>query len=450
MTLPVHDVLVVGGGVVGLSILRSCLLAGHTARNPNLCDGASGRNSGVICTGVDAPRGSLERALIRDSIGGIRGFCEEHNVPARECGSLVCAWPWDDDDDEDGGEGEEGEDEKKIDDACDDVGSGGREESRDSTRVAAAKLELVLAESRDAGDAAARLSPEEVAKLEPSLSPECRGVVHIEGEVVVDPWLFCLALAAHCRELAAEAGGGEGGEEEGDALRLGREALLDRWRFDAAAGVWSVATRERRSERTDPFAYDPARADALHEGRLRVFHPVRPAGRGSHGAGSDVEDGRPPRSNGGAGAGLPRFESARIRVGRVGSRGGVRGDTPRNVEERLSRRGAPGVEVRDGGKDTQHGADGEPRDRAARRAEPPARRGASSAERSIGTAGTTCASDAPPGRAGAGGAISTTGRRDGRGGRARLQSDPPADEDGVGRGDGVGVAAYLVGDRGLR
>ncbi|KAL7539043.1 hypothetical protein ACHAWF_006275, partial [Thalassiosira exigua] len=215
---------------------------------PNLCDGASGRNSGVICTGVDAPRGSLERALIRDSISNVRGFCEEHNVPTRECGSLVCAWPWDDDDSGDGGgEGEEGGDEKKIDDGRDDVGSGGREESRDSNRVAAAKLERVLAESRDAGDAAARLSPAEVAKLEPSLSSECRGAVRIEGEIVVDPWLFCLALAAHCRELAAEAGGGEGGEEEGDVLRLGREALLDRSSFDAAAGVWSVATRGTRN-----------------------------------------------------------------------------------------------------------------------------------------------------------------------------------------------------------
>ena len=89
-----HDVAVVGGGVLGLSILRSSLLAGYSAvlleRNADLCDGASGRNSGVICTGVDAAAGTLERALIRDSISLVRGFCDDHNVPTRECGSLVC------------------------------------------------------------------------------------------------------------------------------------------------------------------------------------------------------------------------------------------------------------------------------------------------------------------------------------------------------------------------
>jgi glycerol-3-phosphate dehydrogenase len=97
-----YDVVIIGGGIVGLSILHSALIAGYDAvlleRNPDLCDGASGRNSGILCTGVDAPLGSLERALIRDSISRIRHFCKEHNVPMRECGSLICLWPWDDND----------------------------------------------------------------------------------------------------------------------------------------------------------------------------------------------------------------------------------------------------------------------------------------------------------------------------------------------------------------
>ena len=65
----VYDTVIIGGGVIGLSILRASLLAGYNAilleRNADLCDCASGRNSGVLCTGVDAPMGSLERALIR-------------------------------------------------------------------------------------------------------------------------------------------------------------------------------------------------------------------------------------------------------------------------------------------------------------------------------------------------------------------------------------------------
>ena len=57
----IYDTVIIGGGVVGLSILRTALLSGYNAilfeRNPHICDEASGRNSGIICTGVDAPAG---------------------------------------------------------------------------------------------------------------------------------------------------------------------------------------------------------------------------------------------------------------------------------------------------------------------------------------------------------------------------------------------------------
>ena len=93
------DVLIVGGGVVGLSILRSATLFGWKCvlveANADLLTGASGNNSGIACTGVDASPGTLERALIRDSISQLRPFLQQHNIPYRPCGSLVCLWPWD-------------------------------------------------------------------------------------------------------------------------------------------------------------------------------------------------------------------------------------------------------------------------------------------------------------------------------------------------------------------
>lgn len=157
----IYDTVIIGGGVVGLSILRASLQAGYNAilleRNPHLCNEASGRNSGVICTGVDAPSGSLERALIRDSISRVREFCVEHNVPMRECGSLVCLWPWDEHDNiitDD-------EDEKKIDDDNTLVTKPGSPDD---------KLERVLQESLIAGDDATLLSSETVLNLEPSLA----------------------------------------------------------------------------------------------------------------------------------------------------------------------------------------------------------------------------------------------------------------------------------------
>ena len=56
---------------------------------------AKGSNSGIVCTGVDASPGTLERALIRDSIAQMRPYLRDHNIPHRPCGSLVCQWPWD-------------------------------------------------------------------------------------------------------------------------------------------------------------------------------------------------------------------------------------------------------------------------------------------------------------------------------------------------------------------
>ncbi|KAL7533939.1 hypothetical protein ACHAXR_005538 [Thalassiosira sp. AJA248-18] len=215
----IYDAVIIGGGVIGLSILRASLLAGHTAilieRNADLCDGASGRNSGVICTGVDAPSGSLERALIRDSISQVREFCLTHNVPMRECGSLVCLWPWDED-----------EDEKKSDENVDEIAS------------SHARLKHVLQESHIAGDKdASFLSSEAVSKLEPSLSSKCRGAVHIPGEIVVDPWLFPLALATHSRELAKTSGNAN------DVIHTGREVIMELSSFDKDSGVWNVVTR---------------------------------------------------------------------------------------------------------------------------------------------------------------------------------------------------------------
>mmetsp|Transcript_9021 Transcript_9021/g.20358 ORF Transcript_9021/g.20358 Transcript_9021/m.20358 type:complete len:491 (+) Transcript_9021:103-1575(+) len=215
----IYDAVIIGGGVIGLSILRASLLAGYNTilieRNADLCDGASGRNSGVICTGVDAPSGSLERALIRDSISRVREFCIVHNVPMRECGSLVCLWPWDRDEDEDV---------EKSDD-----------ENKNSSRNTC--LNNILHESHIAGDKDARFLPSEtVARLEPSLSSLCRGAVHIPGEIVVDPWLFPLALASHSRELAKNSG------RENDVIHTGREVVMDSSNFDTERRVWNIVT----------------------------------------------------------------------------------------------------------------------------------------------------------------------------------------------------------------
>jgi glycerol-3-phosphate dehydrogenase len=171
-----YDILVIGGGVVGLAVLRAATLQGYKCvlveAEADLLRGASSANSGIICTGVDASPGSLERALIRDSIAQMRPYLKTHRIPFRDCGSLVCQWEWD-----------------KV----------TRERKYQSP------LSKVLAESHDAGDThAQKLNAYDVGLLEPNISPLCVGAVHIPGEIVVDSWLFSISLAAHARDNGAK------------------------------------------------------------------------------------------------------------------------------------------------------------------------------------------------------------------------------------------------------
>lgn len=175
---PLYDLIVIGGGVVGLAVLRAATLNGWKCAlveaEDELLTQASGSNSGIACTGVDATPGTLERALIRDANAQFRIYCEEHNLPTRPCGSLVCLWPWDN-------------------------------EEEEQTKTPNDRLSVVLAESHEAGDThAQQLTPEEVKIREPNLSSECRGAVHIPGEIVVDPWLYSISLAVHARENGAD------------------------------------------------------------------------------------------------------------------------------------------------------------------------------------------------------------------------------------------------------
>jgi len=227
------DVIVIGGGIVGLAILHSitsttpqirCILV---ESSPDLLSQASGSNTGIICTGVDASPGTLERALIRDSISLIRGFCKEMHVPLVECGSLVCLWPWDG--------------------PCDEDAS---EEDGYEMYVPDKRLLAVAQESWDAGDTHAKiLSPRALLHrslssehnqgtvFEPNISPSCCGAVHIPGEIVVDPWLFGIAMASRARQ-----GGG---------------VIYTGWTYDPeqssfSDGIWTITRRTADgSEATD-------------------------------------------------------------------------------------------------------------------------------------------------------------------------------------------------------
>jgi glycerol-3-phosphate dehydrogenase len=163
----VNDVLVIGGGVVGLAVARQCAVMGASVllveKEDALAAGASSGNSGLGVSGYDAPAGSLEQKCLRRSIQihpnlyRSFGLSYEH---ARKCGSLVVAW----------------------------------------TPEQLAELPGMLEDGRQSGDTeAAMLTQEELREIEPALSHAALGAVLFPREAIVEPWLVPMGYAESAR-----------------------------------------------------------------------------------------------------------------------------------------------------------------------------------------------------------------------------------------------------------
>jgi (S)-2-hydroxyglutarate dehydrogenase len=91
------DLVVVGGGIVGLSTARAALQARPGARvvvlekEAAIAGHQSGRNSNVIHAGVYYKPGSQKAKLCAEGRLAMVRFCEEHDVPYRITGKLVLA-----------------------------------------------------------------------------------------------------------------------------------------------------------------------------------------------------------------------------------------------------------------------------------------------------------------------------------------------------------------------
>eukprot|EP01084_Bolivina_argentea_P062276 113867_1 len=166
------DVIVIGGGIVGLSVCRQLLLHNQKVilleKENNLgASPATSGNSGLGCTGYDAPQGSLERQLLRRSIQlhpqlyKSFGLSYDH---VNKCGSLVVAW----------------------------------------TENEYEKLPKILEENYEIGDTEAQLlSKEELLEIESSLSSDVCGAIYVPREVISEPWLVAMGYAQSCKNNGA-------------------------------------------------------------------------------------------------------------------------------------------------------------------------------------------------------------------------------------------------------
>ncbi len=97
MTASRHDILIVGGGIIGLAValeitrrfpsLRLLLLE----KEDRVGQHQSGHNSGVIHSGVYYKPGSLKARLCVEGARAMVEFCREHAIPHHVCGKVIVA-----------------------------------------------------------------------------------------------------------------------------------------------------------------------------------------------------------------------------------------------------------------------------------------------------------------------------------------------------------------------
>jgi 2-hydroxyglutarate dehydrogenase len=91
----VHDVAVVGGGIVGLATARALSLRGMRVvvleREAVLGAHQTTHNSGVIHAGLYYQPGSLKARLCVEGAAALYEYCDERGIPAVRCGKLVVA-----------------------------------------------------------------------------------------------------------------------------------------------------------------------------------------------------------------------------------------------------------------------------------------------------------------------------------------------------------------------
>ncbi len=90
-----YDVAVVGGGVVGCAIARELsryqLSVILLEKESDVARGTSGKNSGVVHTGFNVPKGSLKARLNVRGASMFEELCTTLNVPFKRVGKLVVA-----------------------------------------------------------------------------------------------------------------------------------------------------------------------------------------------------------------------------------------------------------------------------------------------------------------------------------------------------------------------
>ncbi|NJC28339.1 L-2-hydroxyglutarate oxidase [Neolewinella antarctica] len=91
------DLLIIGGGIVGLATALACQRADASLKitvlekEPSLATHQTGHNSGVLHSGVYYTPGSLKARMCRKGLAQMIEFAREHDIPHDICGKIITA-----------------------------------------------------------------------------------------------------------------------------------------------------------------------------------------------------------------------------------------------------------------------------------------------------------------------------------------------------------------------
>ena len=226
------DIAVIGGGVVGLAILRRFAMSGLTCvlleKGTDILSGASKGNSALLHTGFDAPAKSLELQCMQAGYKEYLDIRQKLNLPLLETGALVVSWS--------------------------------------QEELAALDGIVEKAHANDVIDVK-RLSQTELRIREPQISKQALGAILVPGEHVIDPWSAPLAYAHQAMAHGAVI--------MRNAEVTSVEQVISEWKIASRAGDVFAGTVINATglfgDRVEALAHEPSFTIKPRKGQFVVF-----------------------------------------------------------------------------------------------------------------------------------------------------------------------------------
>ena len=148
-----YDVIIIGAGVVGCAMTRRFALEGAKVllleKSEDILDGASKGNSAILHTGFDEVTNSVEHQCVTAGYEEFLEIREKLGLPILKTGAMVVAW----------------------------------------TSEQEASLDGLMEKSIANGvTSVERLTSKQILEMEPNLSDNLKGGLHIPTEYIIDPW----------------------------------------------------------------------------------------------------------------------------------------------------------------------------------------------------------------------------------------------------------------------